>query len=395
MSAATPRTGLLGFGLALGAAGLGTAVGIAADRLLTARSLAEALDTGDDLTVVPGHQLAVVATDGVPLHVEVDDPAPGQDRPAGPVTTVVLSHGYCLTRQSWVFQRRALTAAGYRVVVWDQRGHGLSERGTAESCRIEQLGRDLGSVIDAVAPVGPLALVGHSMGGMAVLTYAGQRPAEVADRVVAVGLVATSPGGMRLADGSGLASLGRGLLNGVGRSVLTELDRRPRFVAPLVRANRELEHFLVNRFAFASPVPREVVRLAADMIMGTNLQVMADFLPAFEEYDTSGHLATLTGIETLVCNGDKDVLTPPAHSDAIVRTLPGAEHIQVTDAGHLVQLEHPDLLNEHLLATLARARRGESVGPPRSSVRRVVTDVARRRRVARERAGLRGRHQVS
>ena len=398
MSKSQGRTGLLGIGVALGAAGIGTAIGVATDRLLRARDLADALDTHDDYVVAPDRQLAVVSSDGIPLHVEVDEPGElpvGAEVIPGPVPTVIFSHGYCLSRESWVFQRRAMKAAGYRVVVWDQRGHGLSERGTSASCTIDQIGDDLGRVIDAVAPTGPLALVGHSMGGMTILSYAEDRPAEVADRVIAVGLVATSPGGLPLAAGGGVATFGKAILGRFGPSVFGELSRRPGLVDGFRNANRDLEEYLVNKYSFGSPVPRGVVRLATRLLLGTNLQVMADFAPTFDVYDKTPVLRTFTGLETLVFNGVQDILTPPEHSEAIVRALPGAEHVLVNEAGHLIHMEHPDLLNEHLLATLARARRVHSSTAevePHAGVRRVVTDLAKRRRVAREKAALRRHH---
>ena len=47
------------------------------------------------------------------------------------------------------------------------------------------------------APEGPVVLVGHSMGGMTVMSLAGQHPDVVRERVVAVALIATSAGGAR------------------------------------------------------------------------------------------------------------------------------------------------------------------------------------------------------
>ena len=70
---------------------------------------------------MPGKELVVVADDGTPLHVEVDEPTGGAD-PGRP--TVVFSHGYTLSLRSWVLQRKALVDAEYRVVLWDQRSHG-------------------------------------------------------------------------------------------------------------------------------------------------------------------------------------------------------------------------------------------------------------------------------
>ena len=88
------------------------------------------------------------ATDGVPLHVEVDGPQPSA-RKAPPVT-VVFCHGLALNLDSWHYQRRDLAdlaEGGARLVFWDQRGHGRSGRGTAEHATIDQLGRDLRSVL--------------------------------------------------------------------------------------------------------------------------------------------------------------------------------------------------------------------------------------------------------
>ena len=53
-----------------------------------------------------------------------------------------------------MFQRRALRKAGYRVVVWDHRGHGQSEKGDDASYTIAQLAEDLFRVISEAAPEG-------------------------------------------------------------------------------------------------------------------------------------------------------------------------------------------------------------------------------------------------
>ena len=96
-------------------------------------------------------------------------------RPGKPALTVVLVHGFALDRRTWHFQRpflAALTDPRVRVVLYDQRSHGRSERAPRESCTIEQLGHDLDAVIRALAPEGPLVLVGHSMGGMTIMALA-------------------------------------------------------------------------------------------------------------------------------------------------------------------------------------------------------------------------------
>ena len=212
--------GLVGIGAGLAAAGVGAALGVAAERWSVERHR-----QGPGAEVygsVRGRPRTVRADDGTELYVEVDEPDPvddavsdedvAQERRAVP--TVVFSHGFCLTQDIWHYQRTWLRGR-YRLVLWDQRGHGRSGQGPAESYNVDQLGRDLRAVIDAAAPEGPLVLVGHSMGGMTVMALAAQYPELIRERAVGVALVATSSGG--------LAEVGWGLMpalwsGGVSRS---------------------------------------------------------------------------------------------------------------------------------------------------------------------------------
>ena len=65
------------------------------------------------------------------------------------------------------------------------------------------------------------------------------------------------------------------------------------------------------------------------MIAATPIDVVSGFLPGFDVHDKGEALAALDGIESLVLSGDDDLLTPPEHSEAIVRRMPGAEHVVV------------------------------------------------------------------
>jgi pimeloyl-ACP methyl ester carboxylesterase len=111
----------------------------------------------------PGSR-TVTTDDGVPLHVEVDGVA---DAPL----TVVLSHGFTARLGEWELQRAALRNRA-RLVLWDQRGHGRSGWTKLTAATIDRTGRDLGEVVDATVPTGPIVLAGHSMGGMSILALA-------------------------------------------------------------------------------------------------------------------------------------------------------------------------------------------------------------------------------
>lgn len=388
------RRSIVGVGAAAAGVAAGFAARAVAERAGRHREALASLEPPQLLHLQPDEERVVLTDDGVTLHVEVDVPAPEDAaRAAGDagtsleaLPTVVLTHGFCLSTRCWVHQRRALKAAGYRVVSWDHRGHGQSTPGEPDSYTLDRLGADLRTVVDDVAPTGDLVLVGHSMGGMTMLAFGEHDPDLVRERVVGVAFIATSPGGIELATGGRMASVGKSLLENLGASVLGPLGDRPDLWRRIRSVGRGVEDYLVEQNSFASPVPRSVVRFTADMLLGTPLDVIADYLATFEGYDKRPALAHFQHGVTLVFNGTQDVLTPPDHSELIVEGIPGAEHVIVEDAGHVIMLEHPDLLNSHLLelterGVRARARDLDVATQPR--VRRFVTDIAKNRRLRR------------
>jgi pimeloyl-ACP methyl ester carboxylesterase len=379
------RRTLTGIGIGLAAAGTTAAVGVVADRLTRALKTAKALDSLDTYEEKATAEVVVLADDGVPLHVEIDEPegprAGMTNRAAVP--TVVFCHGYTLSLRCWVFQRRALKAAGYRVVLWDARGHGRSGAGSRESYDIDQLGHDLDSVIAAVAPRGPLVLVGHSMGGMTLMALAAHHPEVIRDRVIGVAFVATSPGGIS-AVSWGLGKVLGKAVHRLGPFAVGQLAGRQGLVNSVLKVGRDVEEYFVDLYSFASPVPLSIVRLTADMIFKTRIEVISDFMETFDKHDKREALEQFIGVETLVINGMQDMMTPPEHSEEIVKLIPGAEHVLVNDAGHIIMLEHGDVVSEQLLALIERAERAAAIhldprGKPR--VRRTITDLAKRRRL--------------
>ncbi|WP_109473851.1 alpha/beta fold hydrolase [Ornithinimicrobium cavernae] len=386
---------LLGVGAGVAAAGLAAVGAVAVDRLWRDRRHAMTLGTDEDFTVVPTETRVVVADDGVPLHVEIDVPEGWDEtRP-----TVVLCHGFTLDLRCWVYQRRALTAAGYRVVTWDLRGHGSSGEGASESYSIEQLGTDLQQVIAEVVPSGDLVLAGHSMGGMTIMALAEADPGLIRERVLAVALVSTSAGGLHRITW-GLGSLLGGAVTRYGPRALKGLSSHQELIDAVLRGGRELQEFFVARGSFGSPVPLAVVRLTADMIFGTPLSVMSAFSHTLDDHDKREALEHLADREVLVLNGDRDALTSAVHSTEIVAAIPGAEHVFVKDAGHIIMLEHPDLLNRELLDLIARGERAPGhqtagEGAARPGARHTVTNLSKRRRDLRTRpARVRSRQRT-
>jgi pimeloyl-ACP methyl ester carboxylesterase len=364
----SPQRALLGVGAGLAAAGVGAALGLAAERWTAGRAVATA--TVEAYGSLRGVPVDVPADDGTRLYAEVDeaDGPPGRE----PALTVVFSHGFALSQDIWHHQRQWLRGQ-YRLVFWDQRGHGRSGTGPDEHYTVEQCGRDLRAVIEATAPAGPIVLVGHSMGGMTVMALAADDPGLVRERLVGLALVATSSGQLGDVTWGLTGPVGR-LAHRVAPRALAGLTRAPRLVDRTRRIGSDLEQLLVKKYSFASPVSAELVRFTAAMIAGTPIDVVSGFLPDFDRHDRADALAVLGEVESLVLSGDRDLLTPPEHSEVIAGHLPGAERVLVTDAGHLVMLEHPGVTNVALADLLVRA------GRPRPPSGRLGLGRPRRRR---------------
>jgi pimeloyl-ACP methyl ester carboxylesterase len=334
-------------GAALGLIAMGIAAGTVAERRLMRRDQG-ALPAGEaPLGSLRGRQQTVRTRDGLRLHVEIDEA-----RGSGAVTTIFV-HGYALNLDSWHFQRLALRGQR-RMVFYDQRSHGRSERSTRSESTISQLGEDLRDVIETVAPEGPIALVGHSMGGMTIMALADQAPELMAERVVAVGLVATSAGDM--GDFTlGLPGLPGRVLRRLAPGVLAVAARAPGLAESGRRAGSDLGYLMTGRFGFGGDVAPQIVDFADEMLASTPVTVVADFFPDFALHQRYAALTALRDVHTLVACGSDDAITPLGHSRRIVDLLPSAELAELEGAGHLVLLERPGEVTRLLGRLLGRA----------------------------------------
>ncbi|MFE3602077.1 alpha/beta fold hydrolase [Streptomyces sp. NPDC059096] len=369
-------------GAAIGVIAAGAAAGVAIERMTVGRGIRRkarlALDAAGPYGALRGTPGRALADDGTELYYEVDEVTPGEAAgaegvagPAGPrrrrlfgrkepaPVTVVLSHGFCLNQDVWHFQRAALRGL-VRTVHWDQRSHGRSARGEAQRgpdpvpVTIDQLGRDLKAVIDAAAPDGPLVLVGHSMGGMTVMALADQFPELIRDRVVGVAFIGTSSG--KLAEVTyGLPTLGVNAVRSVLPGVLRMLGSQAELVERGRRATAEISAGVIKRYSFSSKdVDPAVARFAERLLESTPIDVVAEFYPAFTEHDKAKALPAFLDVPALVLAGENDLVTPSSHSEAIGDLLPDAELVIVPDGGHLVILEHPEVVTDRLADLLVR-----------------------------------------
>ncbi len=354
----TWQAGVAG-GLA-GAAATGAAVRLAARRRRTGEpdavdrtELATQLVTGaDDSGALPaGVPSSVTADDGVRLSCEEIETAPG----TAPDLTVVLVHGFALDRRTWHFQRRFLAqqaAPTVRQVIYDQRSHGRSERAPRHTCTIDQLGHDLDAVLRALAPDGPLVLVGHSMGGMTIMALAEQRPDLFHERVLGVAFLSTSAGEV---GNRGLPATLLSRHNPLTRAVGFLAEWQPLLVTGVRRAGRTLIWSMTRHFAYGDRrIDPTRVDLVDSMISANAVDALTDFVDTLGTHNRVAALPALSGCEVLVAAGDADEVIPFAHSERIAAELPHTTLVRLPGVGHLPMLERPEVIDGALADLLAR-----------------------------------------
>jgi pimeloyl-ACP methyl ester carboxylesterase len=333
-----------------GGAGLtavATIVGASARRSMAERAAAlEDPWADEDFDRLDSDRGQVVTTpDGVPLVV----------REAGPLDaplTVVFVHGFCLRMGAFHFQRMRLGprwGPSVRMVFYDHRGHGQSGEADAETYTLTQLGQDLETVLETVVPRGPIVLVGHSMGGMTVLSHARQYPERYGRRIVGAALISSA------AEGVSRSPLGEFLKNPALEAVRFTARSAPK----LIHRGRNVARSLIGPVLRAASfndlrVSRSLDAFSQRMMNGTPIPTLVGFLHALEVHDETAGLWTLLKIPTLIASGDHDLLTPDEYSRKMAASLPRSELVIVTGASHLALLDKPDAINDGLARLVNR-----------------------------------------
>lgn len=255
-------------------------------------------------------------------------------------TTVVLSHCWMGVHTMWAAVAHSLVADGYRVVLYDQRGHGASTVGS-DLLTTDRLGSDLLAVLDAVGATDAV-LVGHSMGGMAIQGLVATHP-EVLGRIRGLVLVATAARFSRLTIPRRLAH------RIIGDAASTRLAARsPGRVRRAFGPGAGPAHFQVLH----------------DSIVATPGSTRADCLVAISAMEYRDRLGQVS-VPTRVVVGSHDRFTTPARSRALTDLISGAEMTFLDGIGHMVPLEAPEAVVAAVAAVTAVDRTPKPTASPR------------------------------
>jgi pimeloyl-ACP methyl ester carboxylesterase len=300
--------------------------------------------------VRPRRELSVVSADGTRLHIEEYGRADGPP--------IVLSHGWTCSTLFWAPVVRRL-AADFRVIAYDQRGHGRSTLPRARAgYGTDRLADDLEAVLTAVLPGAASAegsgdgfgggagdgsgggsyrgekavLVGHSMGGMTIMAASGR--AAVSDRTAAVLLASTGSG--RLLGSTQVLPprlTAQWLRLAVHRQLLvSRLPLGP--VTPMSRA-------ALKYGVLAAGSTREQVAFTARIVHACRSRQRSEWGRVLAALDLDAGIAALTA-PTVVLVGTADKLTPPVHAHGMAAVLPNCtELIELPGLGHMTPIEDP------------------------------------------------------
>lgn len=310
------RTALTAAGLAAAAAAGGRAgikAGAAAIRRRRDPVLDPLYELPDDLV---HHR--VPARDGGSIHVMER----GEGRP------LLLIHGITLQACIWSPQLHLL-ADRYRVLAVDVRGHGLSSPGTDGYGRRVAAG-DVATVLEHF-DLRDAVVVGHSMGGMILMEFAGEHRDVVAERVA--GLVFMDTAAYALAPSPVLPAVQR-----LGGRALARFEAGHR-VPQRPMGDDDLS-WVLTRLAFGGrPSGRavdETRRCGGEMTQASMLACGVDLF----HHDARQALAGLS-TPCLILVGSRDLLTPVYAARRIARLIPHARLEILPGAGHQLMQERP------------------------------------------------------
>ena len=254
--------------------------------------------------------------------LDVDEQPTGWRESGTSLDVSVFLHGLGGSRISWGPQIAPLSAER-RIVAWDAPGYGVSAPIT--ELTFAQYADRAAALIRAVSPEAPVDLVGLSFGGMIAQYTAARFPERVRSLTLmctspAFGLDGTDPQQWRDARLSGLEHFGS-----------------PGAAAPAILGS------------LVGPDGAHVVPEAVQAMERIPMQGLLDAIATITTHDTRAILPTID-VPTLVLVGSADDETPVAYAQAIVDLMPNARLQVIDGAGHLLNLEAPDAVNEAVLA---------------------------------------------
>ncbi|WP_091600837.1 alpha/beta fold hydrolase [Arthrobacter koreensis] len=282
-------------------------------------------------------RISVSTENSSPIELYYEDHGKGQP--------VVLIHGYPLDGSSWEKQTAALLQAGYRVITYDRRGFGRSDK-PAEGYDYDTFAADLNAVMNTL-DLHSAVLVGFSMGTGEVARYLSTFGSDRVDKAVFLGSL--EPYLLKAEDNP----------EGVPQEVFDGL----------------LEAATADRYAFFTDFFKNFYnsddflgtdRLSQEVVnVGWNLASSASPIASLAAQPTwltdfRGDIPKID-VPALIVHGTADNILPiDATGRRFAKALPSAQYVEIEGAPHGLLWTHAQEVNDALLSFLAKDTKPET-----------------------------------
>jgi non-heme chloroperoxidase len=263
------------------------------------------------------------------LHV---DDTGGSGRP------IVLVHGWPLSGESWARQVPALERAGFRVITYDRRGFGRSDKPN-KGYEYDTLTEDLHTLLEEL-DLSDVTLVGFSMGGGEVARYFTKYGT---DRIHSVVFAAAVPPYLLKGDDNPDGPLTADMAQEWETAIKDD-------------AGAFYDEFVRNFYTAGDKltVGDSDLREARAMADQADIDAVLGCMEAFGTTDFRGDLPKVT-VPTLVIHGDADGTVPFEGSGKRTHeAIPGSELHVIPGGPHGCNVSHADEFNRALLGFLSR-----------------------------------------
>jgi pimeloyl-ACP methyl ester carboxylesterase len=246
---------------------------------------------------------------------------------------IVFVHGTGGRADRWARNLDAFASAGFHAYAFDLPGHGFASKGVGVDCSVPAYRRVLGDFLDAVG-ARKAVIVGTSLGGHVVASYACQNPSRV-EAVVLVGSMGLVPIGAEAC-----ARIQAGAANQSRDGIIGKLSRVI-FDASLVTQDMVQEEWHINNSAGAQ---ESFAALGRYIVADLDAQVVGKDLAR-------------APFPVLLVWGSEDKTVAPDVGRQVKSLVPRSDFVELAGAAHTAYFERPDAFNSIVTAYLEQPRR--------------------------------------
>ncbi|MBD3885725.1 alpha/beta hydrolase [Phormidium tenue FACHB-886] len=257
--------------------------------------------------------------------------------------TIILTHGWGPDSTVWYYAKKQLTDR-FRVITWDLPGLGKSKKSDNRDYSLEKYACDLEAVLN-LAGDQPVILLGHSMGGMILLTFCRLFPQHLGQRVAGLIVVDTTYTNPLK------TTIFSKLLLALQKPVLEPLLYLAIFLSPLLWLTSWLSYLngstlLTTKISgFTGRETRGQLNFSTLIGLKSPPGVLARGVLAMLRFNETETLPKIS-IPTLVVVGQSDIATRPFANKRISQVVPRAELAVLAPGGHMGLMERNQQFSE-------------------------------------------------